>query len=52
VDDVVIGGGNARRIPSLPDGARRGTNADAFAGGIRLWREPRAARNAPARRSR
>jgi polyphosphate glucokinase len=38
VDDVVIGGGNARHIPSLPDGVRCGTNANAFVGGIRLWR--------------
>jgi polyphosphate glucokinase len=37
VDDVVVGGGNARKLHSLPKGVRRGSNADAFAGGYRLW---------------
>jgi polyphosphate glucokinase len=37
VDDVVIGGGNARRLHSLPKGARLGSNAHAFTGGYRLW---------------
>ena len=35
--DVVIGGGNARRLKELPPGARRGDNANAFAGGYILW---------------
>jgi polyphosphate glucokinase len=39
--DVVIGGGNAKRLPSLPPGCRRGRNANAFAGGFRLWKTPR-----------
>jgi len=38
VDDVVIGGGNARRLEPLPDGVRRRSNADAFTGGFKLWR--------------
>jgi polyphosphate glucokinase len=37
VDDVVIGGGNARILKKLPRGARLGDNANAFAGGMRLW---------------
>jgi polyphosphate glucokinase len=37
VDYVVLGGGNAKELDALPDGARRGTNANAFAGGFRLW---------------
>jgi predicted NBD/HSP70 family sugar kinase len=37
-DDVVVGGGNAKLLDELPDGVRRGTNANAFAGGFRLWR--------------
>jgi len=37
VDDVVIGGGNAKRLRTLPKGVRLGSNADAFAGGYRLW---------------
>lgn len=37
VDDVVIGGGNAKLLKSLPRGVRRGSNANAFIGGFRLW---------------
>jgi polyphosphate glucokinase len=36
-DDVVIGGGNAKKLKSLPKGARLGSNANAFVGGYRLW---------------
>lgn len=36
-DDVVIGGGNAKLLKDLPDGARLGNNANAFRGGFRLW---------------
>jgi polyphosphate glucokinase len=36
-DDVVLGGGNARRLDELPPGCRRGDNANAFIGGFRLW---------------
>jgi len=36
-DDVVIGGGNVRLLESLPPGCRAGDNANAFAGGFRLW---------------
>jgi predicted NBD/HSP70 family sugar kinase len=38
-DDVVIGGGNAKRLKRLPDGARLGSNRNAFIGGFRLWDE-------------
>lgn len=34
---VVLGGGNARRLTTLPPHARLGSNADAFVGGFRLW---------------
>ena len=37
-DDVVLGGGNAKLLLTLPKGARLGTNANAFVGGYRLWR--------------
>ena len=37
VDEVVIGGGNAKALKELPRGARLGDNANAFAGGFRLW---------------
>jgi len=36
-DYVVLGGGNARLLKKLPPGARPGSNANAFAGGFRLW---------------
>jgi polyphosphate glucokinase len=36
-DDVVIGGGNAKKLKSLPKGVRLGSNARAFVGGYRLW---------------
>jgi polyphosphate glucokinase len=34
---VVLGGGNADKLGSLPDKARLGSNANAFLGGFRLW---------------
>jgi 6-phosphogluconate dehydrogenase len=37
-DDVVIGGGNAKLLHTLPKGVRLGSNADAFVGGYRLWK--------------
>ena len=36
-DDVVIGGGNVKKLKELPKGTRPGTNANAFVGGFRLW---------------
>ncbi len=36
-DDVVLGGGNVRKLRELPDGCRAGDNANAFVGGFRLW---------------
>ena len=36
-DDVVLGGGNAKRLKGLPPGCRMGDNANAFLGGFRLW---------------
>jgi hypothetical protein len=36
-DDVVIGGGMAKELQSLPDGCRAGDNDNAFLGGFRLW---------------
>jgi polyphosphate glucokinase len=36
-DDVVLGGGNAEKLEELPAGCRKGDNANAFAGGFRLW---------------
>jgi predicted NBD/HSP70 family sugar kinase len=39
-DYVVLGGGNARLLKELPDGVLLGDNANAFRGGVRLWRQP------------
>lgn len=38
-DDVVVGGGNAKRLKDLPPGARMVDNENAFIGGFRLWDE-------------
>ncbi len=38
-DDVVLGGGNARKLKELPPGCRLGHNSNAFVGGFRLWEE-------------
>lgn len=38
-EDVVVGGGNARLLRTLPRGWRLADNAEAFAGGFRLWRD-------------
>ena len=38
-DYVVIGGGNAKKLKSIPDGARLGKNENAFLGGFRLWKD-------------
>jgi hypothetical protein len=41
-DYVVLGGGNAKKLDSLPRGVERGHNRNAFLGGVRLWQnEPR-----------
>ncbi len=36
-DDVVLGGGNVKKLKELPPGCRAGENANAFLGGCRLW---------------
>lgn len=38
-DYVVLGGGNAKALKHLPEGARLGNNMHAFLGGFRLWEE-------------
>jgi len=37
LDDVVLGGGNAKKLTKLPTGCRLGDNANALLGGFRLW---------------
>ncbi|HLJ12831.1 MAG TPA: ROK family protein [Planctomycetaceae bacterium] len=38
-EDIVLGGGNVRKLKTLPEGCRAGDNANAFRGGFRLWEE-------------
>jgi polyphosphate glucokinase len=38
-DDIVIGGGNAKKLKGLPPKSRLGDNANAFLGGFRLWED-------------
>ena len=38
-DDVVLGGGNVKKLKELPPGCRAGDNANAFVGGFRLWQK-------------
>lgn len=44
-DDVVLGGGNAKKLKKLPPHTRLGSNKNAFAGGFALW-NARAGKNA------
>jgi polyphosphate glucokinase len=44
LDDVVIGGGNAKKLKHTPHSVRLGSNAKAFIGGFRMW-EPWVSRN-------
>jgi len=48
-DYVVLGGGNAARLKHLPAGVRRGSNANAFLGGVRIWRRGEGELTLPAR---
>jgi len=49
-DDVVLGGGNAKKLDELPPRCRLGENANAFLGGFRLWEQTgKAGAAAPAR---
>jgi polyphosphate glucokinase len=38
-DDIVMGGGNAKRLKELPSGVRRVENEAVLIGGLRLWDE-------------
>jgi polyphosphate glucokinase len=53
-DEVVLGGGNVKKLKALPPGCRAGDNANAFVGGFRLWepagdRKPSSPGKAPLR---
>jgi polyphosphate glucokinase len=47
-DEVVLGGGNVKRLKTLPPGSREGDNANAFKGGFRLWERARKGKGARA----
>jgi polyphosphate glucokinase len=36
-NDIVLGGGNVKKLKELPPGCRAGNNSNAFLGGFRLW---------------
>ena len=38
-DEVVLGGGNVKKLKKLPPGCRAGENDNAFCGGFRLWQQ-------------
>ncbi len=39
-DEVVLGGGNVKKLKKMPPGCRAGENGNAFLGGFRLWQQP------------
>jgi polyphosphate glucokinase len=51
-DDVVLGGGNVKKLKELPKGCREGDNANAFLGGFRMWEKADNQRRSPAARTR
>ncbi len=44
---VVLGGGNVEKIKTMPSGFRRGSNDNAFKGGVELWHQPRSRDQTP-----
>jgi polyphosphate glucokinase len=49
--EVVLGGGNVRKLKELPPGCRVGGNDNAFVGGFRLWEKTAAEKHSvPSRR--
>ena len=42
-DDMVLGGGNVKKLKRLPPHCRAGDNNNAFAGGFRLWESDKGA---------
>jgi polyphosphate glucokinase len=50
-DEVVLGGGNVKKLKELPPGCRAGDNDNAFVGGFRLWHKNATEKNSvPAKR--
>ena len=51
-DEVVLGGGNAKKLKKLPPLCRAGDNHNAFIGGLRLWHAESGENNSQARKPR
>src|SRR6059036_2006971 len=51
-DEVVLGGGNVKKLKALPPGCRAVDNANAFLGGFRLWEKTAAEKNSAPRKRR
>jgi polyphosphate glucokinase len=49
-DDVVLGGGNVKKLKKLPPLSRAGSNLNAFLGGFRLWNEEAERNHKPAKK--
>jgi polyphosphate glucokinase len=49
-DDVVLGGGNAKKLKELPPLSRLGDNTNAFKGGFRMWEGPPTEKSARSRK--
>lgn len=47
-DDVVLGGGNVKRLKTMPPRCRAGDNRNAFLGGFRLWEDADRPKGSPA----
>jgi len=39
MDEIVIGGGNVKKLKRVPPGVRLGDNSHAFKGGFRMWED-------------
>jgi polyphosphate glucokinase len=48
-DEIVLGGGNAKKLMAIPRGCRLGGNAHAFLGGYRMWEEAETSPRKPKR---
>ena len=51
-DEVVLGGGNVKKLKKLPPLCRAGNNLNAFAGGFRLWHAEGSENNSQAKQPR
>ena len=51
VNQVVLGGGNARKLKKLPPGSILGSNQNAFLGGFHMWNRRRTSRRQQGRSS-